>query len=100
MSRLAWLLPSLLAALAGCAAIDARRLATEGAPAWELRGSTLASLDRQAQGLCPKGFDTVQQWEHRRPVDVDANIVRRWGAQAAEAIAPSDEARLVVQCRG
>lgn len=89
--------------LAGCQSlIDVRRVATAGAPAYELRGDDLASLGAQADALCAHGWLPVRQWERHQATPGDDNALHRSWASTEQALglAEPDEARLTVQCKG
>ena len=91
----------LLFAMGGCASADVRMLATSGSPAYELRGRSLAALDEQAQWLCPKGHQVVQQWERLHSAGPEANVALQWAASAGAWLeGQGDAARLTVQCKG
>jgi hypothetical protein len=88
-------------ALSGCASTQLRSVATAGAPAYELRGQTLFALDQQAQGLCPRGYTVVRQWERQRRAEGDANVAERWWLAATGWLQPAeaDQAQMTVQCK-
>ncbi|MFZ5546095.1 MAG: hypothetical protein ACOZJZ_21275 [Pseudomonadota bacterium] len=81
-----------------------RSLATGGAPAYELRGRSLLTLEQQAQGLCRRGYSVVRQWERQRRAEAGAGAAggaAGWTA-ALDWLRPSeaDQAQMTVQCRG
>ena len=85
-------------ALSGCASTRVQRLATAGAPAYELRGATLFALEQQAQALCPRGHEVVRQWEQHT---VAGDEAAAWWVSARAVVNPraADQAQMTVQCR-
>ena len=87
----------------GCGSMmDVRPLATGRAEvaAYELTGSELAPLRREAQRLCPQGGEILRQaGRDQRPEAVDGRL-RRWVNASSEWLTPpARNAQLVVLCR-
>ena len=99
--RLVVLTAPLLAS--GCSSMmDVRPLATGRADvaAYELTGSELAPLRREAQRLCPLGGEILRQaGRDQRPEAIDGRM-RRWLNASGEWLTPPlRNAQLVVLCR-
>lgn len=97
-------LPALLAltALAACqSVVDVRRVATDGAPAYDLRGGDLGTLQARAEALCPHGYQPVREWERQPAAPGDDNVLHRSWTQAQQTLGLTEpaEAQLLVQCR-
>lgn len=90
-------------ALAGCASpIDVRSLATGRSDmvAYELNGSDLDALRREAQRLCPLGGDILRQaGQQQRTVQADGRWRRVLHAATEWIDPPQQSAQLLVQCR-
>ena len=100
-----WRLVVLAAPLlvSGCGSMmDVRPLATGRADvaAYELTGSELAPLRREAQRLCPQGGEILRQaGRDQRPEATDGRM-RRWVNASGDWLAPPiRNAQLVVLCR-
>lgn len=95
-------LPCLLWALAGCASLlEVRPLATARADqsAYELSGSDLAALRREAGQLCPAGAEVLRQTaREQRPQAADSRLERWMTASSAWITPPERQAQLVVLC--
>ncbi len=90
------------AALAACATrVQVQSVpAADGARVHELRGHQMASLQAQAQQLCPRGYQVLREWAHTAPRDPAAGpIGRAWG-WLTDQVGPGeeDQAQLLVQC--
>ena len=88
----------------GCAAtVEVRPLATGRVDiaAYELRGSDLAPLKREAQRLCPAGAEVVRQTvSGTTSVDMDETAWSRWWVPLSLKLnSPVTQAQLTVQCR-
>ena len=96
------------ALFAACGTPVERRSLATGQPerqAYELNGTDLPALQREAQRLCPAGVDIVRSANqgHAPPAELaaDAALWRRWLAQASDTLLPpSGAAQMVVVCRG
>lgn len=92
-------------AAAGCAGTQVSRLATEGAPAYELQGSSLSALGREAEALCPKGYAALRVWErfHTAGAPGGAEAVDSptwWGSVSGWVVnGRTNAAQMTVQCR-
>lgn len=91
--------------LSACASlVEVRPMAT-GRPdvsAYELRGSDVAVLKREAQKQCPQGADILRQAgrSDQRPAAADAGRLGRWANATGNWLSPPRrEAQLVVVCK-
>jgi hypothetical protein len=96
-------LAALALALGGCAArLDVRSLATgrSDVSAYELNGSDLDALRREAQRLCPLGGEILRQasWQ-QQPQATGGRWRQALDAATAWTEAPRGAAQLLVQCR-
>lgn len=92
-----------MAALLGACGslVDVRPLATGrlDTEAYELRGSELAPLRREAQRLCPQGGDILRQAARDQRMPPEDARLRRWLQTGTEWLSnPSRQAQLVVVC--
>jgi hypothetical protein len=90
--------------MAGCAAtVEVRPLATGRVDiaAYELRGSELAPLRREAQRLCPAGAEVVRQTvSGTTSVDMEDTVWSRWWVPMSLKLSPTaTHAQMTVQCR-
>ena len=96
------------ALLAACASPVERRSLATGQPdrhAYELNGTDLPALQREAQRLCPAGVEVVRADSQGQapPVELasDAALWRRWLAQVSDTLQPAaGAAQMVILCRG
>lgn len=95
-------LPLLLLAMAGCAStMDVRPLATErvDVSAYELTGSDLAALRREASQLCPQGGEILRQSARDQRLESIDSRMARWAHLSTNWVMPSEQhAQLVVLC--
>lgn len=98
--RLAYL--CLLWALTGCASLlEVRPLATARADqsAYELSGSDVAALRREAGQLCPTGAEVLRQTvREQRPQAADSRMERWMTASSAWITPPERQAQWVILC--
>ena len=91
-----------LLGLAGCAStLDVRPLATERADlsAYELSGSDLAALHREAGQLCPQGGEILRQSARDQRLEAVDSRMERWVHFSSTWITPIERsAQLVVLC--
>lgn len=89
-------------ALAGCASLlEVRPLATARADqsAYELSGSDLSALRREAGQLCPTGAEVLRQTaREQRPQAADSRMERWMTVSSAWITPPERQAQLVVLC--
>jgi len=89
--------------LTGCGSlVDVRTVATGRADvaAYELRGTDLAPLKREAQRLCPQGADILRAAGRDQRPERDDTRLRRWASLAGEWIDPPQrEAQLLLVCK-
>lgn len=92
--------------LAGCSSlVDVRTLATgrSDVAAYELRGSELGPLRREAQRLCPQGGEVLRQAgieQHPERLDRDDGRLRRWASAAGDWVnPPRREAQMMLLCK-
>lgn len=93
---------TVLIGLAACqSVVEVRRVATDGAPAYDLRGGDLGTLQQRADRLCPHGYQAVRQWERQRQAPGDDNMIHRSWLQTEQTLGlvDADEAQMMVQCR-
>jgi hypothetical protein len=98
------LTPIALAAIlaAGCAGPQVRTLGKGGgAPAYELRGSSLAAIEAEAHKLCGRGFELVRVSQSFARPEPDDNPAALWLVQAGDWLAgmPGAQAQATVICR-
>ena len=94
----AWLIAAL--AFTACSTPnDIRRVATDGPPAYDLHGRSLAELQAQAQALCSRGFEVVRQWERlSRPAGHPEGQATSW-FKPSTWFAGDDAAQMTVMCK-
>lgn len=91
-----------LAALMGCATVQVQRVAMDGPQAaYELEGTNLAALEKEAQRLCPHGHDTLRQWQNYQRLSNDQLYpVRLWDRITANLNTPTNaKAQMAVVCK-
>jgi hypothetical protein len=92
----------LLVLMAGCAStMDVRPLATDRADqsAFELTGSDLDALRREAGQLCPQGGEVLRQAAREQRLEAVDSRLERWLHFSSQAMKPSERhAQLVVLC--
>jgi hypothetical protein len=90
--------------ITACAAtgVDVQRVASGNAPAvFELRGPDAAQLEARAQQLCPKGYQTLRQWQRSHHPAATEGWFQTWQMKLADRLDghPEDLAQAQVQCR-
>lgn len=94
---------AVLAGLCGCASqMEIRALATESPErgAYELNGSNLDALRREAQRLCPGGADVLRQASSGQRAEVERGRWTRWLNVAGDFVEPpQQQAQLLVMCQ-
>jgi len=89
--------------LGGCASlVDVRSLATgrSDVAAYELRGSDIAALRREARRLCPQGGEILRQAGHDIRSAQDDSRLRRWANATGDWLNPPQrEAQLMLVCK-
>ena len=88
--------------LVGCSGPQVRTLGTGGgAPAYELRGTSLAAIQAEAAKLCSNGYEVLRQSRQFAPVQGDDNVGSQWLQQAGDWLSgmPGNQAQATVQCR-
>ena len=97
------LVPVLMLGLSGCASLlDVRTLTTgrSDVSAYELNGSDLDALRREAQRLCPLGGEILRQaGQHHQPELSGGRWRSALNTATAWAEAPRQAAQLVLLCR-
>jgi hypothetical protein len=96
------LVVSLVLGLVGCSGPQVRTVGTGGgAPAYELRGTSLAAIQAEAARLCIKGYEVLRQSHQFAPVQGDDNAGSQWLQQAGDWLSgmPGNQAQATVQCR-
>jgi len=103
--RLLGMLACGAAAITGCSTgLEVRHLATGrvDTEAFELRGTDLDQLRREAQRRCPQGAEVLRQAvRDQRPTSTgDEGRIERWMSRAAAWVDPPQrEAQLVLVCK-
>jgi hypothetical protein len=72
-----------------------------GAPAYELRGDSMAALQAEAARLCGHGYEILRQSQHFARPDGDDNVGTQWLQQAGDWLSgmPGNQAQATVMCR-
>ncbi|MGL6112891.1 MAG: hypothetical protein ACRC2B_22590 [Rubrivivax sp.] len=88
--------------LAGCSGPQVRTLGNGGgAPAYELRGDSMAALEMQAARICGNGFTVLRQSQNFAGLEPDANGGTLWLQQVGDWLSgmPGNQAQATVVCR-
>jgi hypothetical protein len=88
--------------LGGCSGPQVRSLGNGGgAPAYELRGTSLAAIEAEAQRLCGKGYELLRPAQSFARPEPDDNPGTQWLQQAGDWLAgmPGNRAQATVLCR-
>ena len=88
--------------LVGCSGPQVRSVGNGGgAPAYELRGDSLAQLQAEAARLCGGGYTVLRQSQRFEVLPVDDNPATQWQQQAGQWLEgmPGNQAQATVQCR-
>jgi hypothetical protein len=88
--------------LGACSGPQVRSLGNGGgAPAYELRGTSLAAIEAEAARLCGKGYEVLRQSRSFARPEPDDNPGAQWLQQAGDWLAgmPGNQAQATVVCR-
>jgi hypothetical protein len=91
----------LCACIAGCAGPQVRSLGHgNGAPAYQLRGSSLEAIEAEAHKLCSRGFQWVRVSQTFARPEPDDNPATQWLLQAGDWLSgmPGNQAQATVIC--
>lgn len=89
--------------LAGCSGPTVRTLGNGGgAPAYELRGTSLAAIEAEAARLCTRGYVVLRQAQTFARPEPDDNAGTQWLQQAGDWLSgmPGNQAQAAIECRG
>ncbi len=89
-------------ALAACTSVQVRSVATNtGDLAFDLTGSSIATLTEQAAHLCPQGYAVMRQWQRTNAptggADAPPNWVLSTGVLSYDL--QPDQAQMSIVCR-
>ena len=99
LSLLTALLP--LGLLAACAELQVRSVSSSpAAPAYELRGPSLAHLRAEVTRRCPQGHVVLREAERETRRAGDNMLVRSWNRAAAWLDDDEVQAQMAVACQG
>lgn len=87
-------------AVAGCAPLQVRSVSADPrAPAYELRGPSMAHLLAEAARLCPQGYDLPRQTQSQTRLSGEYLPTRWWNTAAAWLDDDEVQAQLSVVCK-
>jgi len=97
----------ILAALAAlslnaCSGPQVRSLGNAGgAPAYELRGTSLSAIEAEASRLCSRGFEVLRSSQNFATSDLDDNAGRQFLLDAGAWLSgmPGNQAQATIVCR-
>lgn len=87
---------------AGCSGPNVRTLGNgDGAPAFELRGDSLAQIEAEAGRLCSRGYVLVRSAQSYAPTQPDDNAATQWFQQAGFWLSgmAGNQAQATILCR-
>ncbi|MEY2688007.1 MAG: hypothetical protein RL375_2205 [Pseudomonadota bacterium] len=95
---------ALVAGLSACAitGVDVQRVASGNAPAvFELRGPNAAAIEARADQLCPKGYQTLRQWQRSHQAPAAQGWYEIWKVKVFDSLdgRQPDQAQAQIQCR-
>lgn len=88
--------------LAACAGPQVRSLGNgAGAPAYELRGTSLAAIEAEAARLCSRGFELLRSSQNFATSELDDNAGSQFLLDAGAWLAgmPGNQAQATIVCR-
>lgn len=88
--------------LAACAGPQVRTLGNgSGAPAYELRGSSLAAIEAEAARLCSRGYDLLRSSQNFARPEPNDDAGTQFLQQAGDWLSgmPGNQAQATVLCR-
>lgn len=89
-----------LGVVAGCAALHVRSVSSDPrAPAYELRGPSMAHLQAEAARLCPQGYDQPRQAQVQTRLSGEYAPTRWWNTAAAWLDDDEVQVQLSVVCK-
>jgi hypothetical protein len=97
-----FLMLSVALGLSACSGPQVRTVGTGGgAPAYELRGSSLDAIHAEAARLCGKGYAVLREAQQFAPTQPDDSGATQWIQQAGFWLegSPGNRAQATVQCR-
>jgi hypothetical protein len=89
--------------IAACSGPQVRSLASGGgAPAYELRGHSMAAIEAEAGRLCARGYDLLRQSQRYARPEPEDNAATQWLQQAGDWLSgmPGNQAQATIVCRG
>jgi hypothetical protein len=89
--------------LAACSGPQVRTLGNgKAAPAYELRGASLAAIDAEAARLCSRGFEVLRWSQNFARPEPDDNAGTLFLQQAGDWLSgmPGNQAQATIVCRG
>ena len=92
-----------LAAAAGCSGPQVRVLGNGGGPpAYELRGSSQAALEAEADRICARGYQVLRAGGRYARPEPDDNPATQWLLQAGDWLSgmPGNQAQATIVCKG
>lgn len=88
--------------LAACSGPQVRSLGNGGgAPAYELRGTSLSAIESEAARLCNRGYDVLRASQNFARVEPDDNGGTQFLQQAGDWLSgmPGNQAQATIVCR-
>lgn len=88
--------------LAACAGPQVRTLGHgAGAPAYELRGTSLSAIEAEAARLCSRGFEVLRSSHNFATSELDDNAGSRFLLDAGAWLSgmPGNQAQATIVCR-
>ncbi len=96
------ILTAIALGLGACSGPQVRTIGSGGeAPAFELRGSSLAAVHAEAARLCGKGYAVLREARQFAPAQPDDSDATQWFQQVGFWLEgnPGNQAQATVQCR-
>ncbi len=93
---------SIALSLGACSGPQVRTIGTGGgAPAYELRGASMAAVHAEAARLCNKGYAVLREAQQFAPAQPDDSDATQWFQQVGFWLEgkPGNQAQATVQCR-
>ncbi|HET6789170.1 MAG TPA: hypothetical protein VFW84_13895 [Aquabacterium sp.] len=95
-----WLATAPLWLLAACAELHVRNVSpSPHAPAYELRGPSVAHVQAEVSRLCPHGHEVLRQSERQTRVAGDHMAARWWNRAAAWLDDDDTQVQMAVACK-
>lgn len=91
------------AGLSACSGPQVRTVGNgNGAPAYELRGSSASAVEAEAARLCSRGYEVLRASQNFARPEPDDNTGTQFLQQAGDWLSgmPSNQAQATIVCRG